>query len=443
MSAQGKTEAGVLHLIDHKLGEHKGGRRVWLEGKRLVDAGFKDGVRYQVAAQGDALVLSLSPAGTHKVSRGGVERPIVDLITRALGSPVERVQVAFYPRRITLTLHPIDAAAQRRLARVNARVQGGQKLRLGSVCHGGGVASSAILRGLPAAEMALAVEQNPEYLAQSLRRGPLAQGGVSFQCDLGDLGSSPEMLAQLPEVDVLEAGLPCISASRAGRAKKNLAQAEDDQATADLAHALLNVVSWTRPATIVLENVPEYADTASAAMIRRNLERLGYRLSERVIDGAEWSLEARQRWLLVATSDRAADLDGLTGGERPAALAEVLDKRTPAAAWRSTAALDAQLADARAKGQGFARGRKLLTAADTSVPTLRRGYQKGGKCDVRLAHPTRPGIARLFSAAEHARIKGIDPALVSGLSEKKAHEILGQSVIAPAFTALGAVIGAL
>jgi len=49
-------------------------------------------------------------------------------------------------------------------------------------------------------------------------------------------------------------------------------------------------------------------------------------------------------------------------------------------------------------------------------------------------------VARLFSAAEHARIKGIPPALVAGLSEKKAHEILGQSVVAPAFVGLGSLI---
>ena len=441
MIAQGKTEQGVLHLIDHKLGDHKGGRRVWLEGKRLLDAGFRDGVRYQVTPGQGSLELHLTPSGSHKVSRGGVERPIVDLITRALGSPVERVQVRFYSRRIVLSLHPIDARAQARLSRLNQRLAQGQKLRLGSVCHGGGVASSSILRGLGSAEMALAVEHNAEYLAQSLARGPLAQGGVTFQCDLGDLGSSPEMLAALPEVDVLEAGLPCISASRAGRAKKGLARPSEDDATADLAHAFLNVVTWTKPATIVLENVPEYADSAEADTIRRNLSRLGYRLAERVIDGAEWALEARQRWILVATSDTAADLDQLVAdGNRPATLGEVLDKRPTG--WRSTAALDAQLAAARAKGQGFGRGRKLMTAADTSVPTLRRGYQKGGKTDVRVAHPTRPGQARLFSAAEHARIKGIDPALVKGLSEKKAHEVLGQSVIAPSFIALGSLLAA-
>lgn len=430
----GKT-ARLLHVIDAKLGAHKGAGRVWLEGRRLSDAGFARGVRYQLTALDGALELRLSKTGDHVVSHKG-ERPVVDVLTQALG-PVERVEVRFAQGEIRVQLHPIDQATRARLARLNGRLASGQALRLGSVCHGGGVASEALLRGLGSAHLAFAVEMDPSYAAQSLAHGPAAQGGMLFEQDLGDLDPR-----DLPEVEVLEAGLPCISASRAGRAKKGLAQAEDDLATADLVVAFLEVIRATQPAVVLLENVPEYADTASASIIRRRLERFGYTLHEALIDGAAWSLEARQRWILVATT-RGLDIDlgGLVPGERPAALGEVLDKRTPASAWRSTAALEAQLADAKAKGQGFARGRKLLTPEATSVPTLRRGYQKGGKCDVRLAHPTRAGYARLLSPTEHARIKGIPTALVAGLSDKKAHEVLGQSVISPAFVALGRLIG--
>jgi DNA (cytosine-5)-methyltransferase 1 len=121
-----------------------------------------------------------------------------------------------------------------------------------------------------------------------------------------------------------------------------------------------------------------------------------------------------------------------------ATLAEVIEPR--AAGWRSLDAMQRKAARDAANGNGFSRGRKVLTGEATTVPTIRRGYQKGGACDVRLAHPSRPGMARLFTAREHARIKGIPPALVAGLSEKKAHEVLGQSVISPAFVGLGRLI---
>lgn len=430
------------HTLHLTLGAHKGARRLWLEGKRLQDIGFASGVRYQRTVTDDGIILKLSAQGSRRVSHKPDGRPVVDTLTRELGE-VSRIEVRFDPGTVTVRVHPMDLLARDRVRRLNARLGRGHKLRLGSVCHGGGVASDALLRGLGArhAQLELAIEQDAEYARQSFEHGPLGKAGHSFVGDLGDLASTPEALADLPECDILEAGLPCISASRAGRAKKGLERPEEDWKTADLAHAFLNVVAACRPAVVLLENVPEYADSASADTIRRSLDRLGYDVHELAIDGAAWALEARQRWVLVAvTRGLHFDATSLVPTGRPAALGEVLDKRPAASAWRSTDKLEAAFDRARAKGQGFSRGRRYLSADATSVPTIRRGYQKGGKTDVRLAHPTRPGIARLFSAAEHARIKGIPAGLVTGLSEKKAHEVLGQSVVAPAFVALGAAL---
>jgi len=428
----GKTEQ-LLHAIDRKLGAHKGAERVWLEGRRLAEAGFTQGVRYQLSPLDGALELRLSKAGSHKVSaKDG--RPVVDVLTHALGA-VERVQVRFYPGEIRVQLHPLDAAVRARLSRLNGRLGAGQPLRLGSLCHGGGIAANALLRGLGNAELAFAVERDGGYLAQSLAHNPATtQGAVTLEADLGDIDAR-----ELPECDVLEAGLPCVSASRAGRSKKHLDRPEQD-VTADLVVAFCDVVRATQPAVVVLENVPEYADSASADIIRRYLGRLGYTIREELVDGAAWSLEARQRWIMVATT-RGLELElALTPGERPATLGEVLDARTPADAWRRFEHLDRKSAQDKAKGNRFQQ--RVLTPSATSVPTLRRGYQKAGSTDPRLAHPSRPGYSRLLSPAEHARIKGVPPALVSGLAATTAHEILGQSVIAPSFVALGAAIAA-
>jgi len=428
------------HLIHRHLGAHKGARRLWLEGKRLADVGFLPGVRFERSVTNDAITLRLAAQGSRKVSHK-LGRPVVDTLTRELGE-VSRIEVRFEPGLVTVRVHPMDLLARDRLRRLNARLARGHKLRLGSVCHGAGIASDAILRGLGGkGALGLAIEHNPHYLAQSLARGPLSKGGHAFEGDLGDLASTPEALADLPELDVLEAGLPCVSASRAGRAKKGLEQPEDDWATADLAHAFLNVVAACKPAVICLENVPEYAGSASAQMIRRSLDRLGYELHEVALGGSDWALEARNRWVLVAvTRGLRFDPTSIVPTEaRPATVGEVLDARPTG--WKPTDALEAQFERARAKGQGFARGRRILDASATSVPTLRRGYQKAGKTDVRLAHPTRAATARIFSAAEHARIKGIPAGLIAGLAERPAHEVLGQSVIAPAFVSIGAALG--
>jgi DNA (cytosine-5)-methyltransferase 1 len=430
-TSSGKTEQ-LLHLADVRLGQHKGAGRIWLEGRRLVDAGFRTGVRFQLGVTEDTVELRLSRSGDHKVSHKA-ERPVVDVLTHALGA-VDRVQVRFLPGAIRVQLHPIDRAALGRVRRLNERLAADAPLRLGSLCHGGGVASNALLRGLGRAELAFAVEREGAYLAQAMTSPTWAPGTVSVEGDLGDLDAS-----ELPQVDVLEAGLPCVSASRAGRSKKHLDRPEQDT-TADLVCAFLDVVQATQPSVIVLENVPEYAESASADIIRRRLGRWGYTLREELVDGAAWSLEARQRWLLIATT-RGLELDlTLTPGERPAALGELLDAKVDASAWRRFEHLDRKTAQDKAKGNRFQQ--RILTAASTSVPTLRRGYQKAGSTDPRLAHPSRPGLSRLLTPAEHARIKGVPPELIKGLAPTVAHEVLGQSVIAPSFVALGAAIAA-
>lgn len=420
------------HAAERRLSSHKGGRRLWLEGKRLRDIGFEAGVRYQAAVAGDVLTLRLSAQGDHKVSHKQ-GRPVVDLITRELGD-VERVEVAFTAGAVFVSVHHLDSATQERLGRLQSRLADGQALRLGSICHGGGVASDALLRGLGNAEMAWAVEHDASYLEQSLEHGALSRGGRSFEYDLGNLDPNA-----LDSVDVLEAGLPCVSASRAGKAKKHLARQEDEDATADLHISFLEIIRATQPAVVLLENVPEYASSATAQTIRARLRRFGYVLHEAIIDGAAWSLEARSRWVLLAvTRGISLDLGALVPTPRPERLSDVVD---PAAGgWRGLGALERKAAKDKAAGRGFSRGRKVLDGSATTVPTLRRGYQKGGSCDVRLAHPSQPGLARLFTAAEHAAIKGIPQRLVAGLSEKKAHEVLGQSVISPAFVGLGELI---
>jgi len=48
---------------------------------------------------------------------------------------------------------------------------------------------------------------------------------------------------------------------------------------------------------------------------------------------------------------------------------------------------------------------------------------------------------RQLTPVEHARVKGIPESLIAGVPATVAHEILGQSVIFPAFEAVGLAVG--
>lgn len=46
-----------------------------------------------------------------------------------------------------------------------------------------------------------------------------------------------------------------------------------------------------------------------------------------------------------------------------------------------------------------------------------------------FAHPSRERVYRLFTAVEHARINQISERIISGMTQAKAHALLGQCVL--------------
>lgn len=83
-----------------KVGPNKGkpSSRVWLEGKRLLDAGFTVGTRYSRVVSGSTVVINASDAGKYKVSGKG-EKPIIDIagaIVENLFGDLESVTVEFF-----------------------------------------------------------------------------------------------------------------------------------------------------------------------------------------------------------------------------------------------------------------------------------------------------------------------------------------------------------
>ena len=80
------------------------GSRVWLEGTRLVAAGFTVGLRYNLTEIDGQLILTLAVDGQRKVSGKGI-KPIIDitgdLIRRVFaGRPTVNVE---YTDRIVLS----------------------------------------------------------------------------------------------------------------------------------------------------------------------------------------------------------------------------------------------------------------------------------------------------------------------------------------------------
>ena len=74
----------MILLQEYTIRANRGRPRIWLEGKRLVEAGYERGVRYDVIQLplrdgGMLLVQNEEGTGKRKVSGKG-DRPIVDIV---------------------------------------------------------------------------------------------------------------------------------------------------------------------------------------------------------------------------------------------------------------------------------------------------------------------------------------------------------------------------
>lgn len=438
------------------IGENKGAPRVWLQGRFPELAGFTPGARFrlEVIRDRDCVALRLDDQGQRRVcSKTSGERqiPVIDLnSTEALGIFEGLAHVRAVADGNVIYLLPLasETRIKERVERLRAKLDANEPLDVGSLSHGGGVLSLAIHEGMKAGgiatRLAFANDVNDGLLEHAAGANPAwTDETVSVAMPMQELAFDQWAIDRLGTVDCLEIGMPCEASSLAGRAKNGNVCPESHEHVGHLAAAFLAIVARVNPSLIILECVLPYKQSASAWIIRRQLADLGYDVQETVFSGEPWGvLEHRERFCLVGvTRGVSFDLASVQPGLRPVpTLGAILDD-TPSdsPAYREVGYLKTKEVKDKAAGKGFAV--PYLTPEANHVPTLRKGYNKGGSCDARLLHPTNPALSRLLSPREHAACKEIPPCLIKGLPNTAAHELLGQSILFAPFRALGAALG--
>jgi DNA (cytosine-5)-methyltransferase 1 len=446
-----------MHVLLRQLGEHRGAPRLYLDTAALAKAGFTPGVGIEVHADTDdaaRMIVRVVASGSRKVSRkrrGRCEVPVIDINNRQDLRPFEAagiVRIVIDVGTIYILLPATVRKALARASRLANRLALRQPLVTAGVAFGAGVASGAIHDGLQAegveSRLLLANEICEDYLDIARRANPVVlDGSHTVAAPMQELAADDWLLRTASAVDVLEAGIPCSGASRAGAAKRRLTRMEDHPHVGHLIGATLQLIGALQPAVVIVENVESYRTSASASILRGWLRDAGYAIAEVVLDASDFgSLETRVRWFLLAfPPGLQLDLAELRPGELAApALADVLEPFDPDdARYRRVDYLKSKQARDATAGKHFAM--QFLDPHATSVPVLRKGYHKGGSTDPRLLHPTDPDRSRLLSAVEHARIKGIDPALIAEVPESTAHQVCGQSVDVRPVRAIGRMLG--
>lgn len=432
----------MKHTIFKRINTKNGKPRLWLEGLRLLRAGFLPGAKFRLSVQKDTqqVVIQLTEQGDRKVSTHRMY-PVLDIEAPLHGvfEGNEELQIELEAGRITVRLHPRTVRERRRVQELTRRLRTRTPLRSLGVFLGAGILDHAVHSGMHhegvQTDMSMAFEFDGQYLEHALRNNPIFTARTrTIEGDAFDAFD-----VDVPEVDVLIAGIPCTGASSAGRASTKVHVPEAHPQGSCFQDFLL-LVRRSNPALIVIENVPPYLNTAGYATIKQTLEKLGYTLTEHVLNSLNFgALERRERLVVIASSIGAIEVTEPAQPATQGTLCRVLENiPLDSPRWKNHGYLTAKQDRDLDAGKGF----KMQFVNENSlfVPTLRRGYHKGGSTDPRVAHPENPGLSRLLTPREHAAVKGIPFDLVQGQSETMQHQMLGQSVVYTVFHRVGQLL---
>jgi DNA (cytosine-5)-methyltransferase 1 len=287
----------------------------------------------------------------------------------------------------------------------------------------------------------------------------------NFSCDHGIAGDIRTISEhEVPDHDVLVAGFPCQPFSIAGVSKKkSLGRTHgfEDDTQGTLFFDIARIISHKRPRAFLLENVKNlktHDRGRTFDVIRRTLvDELGYDLHVRVVDGAAWVPQHRERILLVGFRDAVAFDWGLVKASRGDAptLRSILhrtDGLEPRLPWDGGRYFDHEMRQVPAKytltphlwrylqeykrkhaaaGNGFGFG---LVGPDSIARTLSARYFKDGS-EILVSRGAKVPPRRL-TPRECARLMGFPDSFRIPVSDTRAYKQFGNSVVVPAIRAV-------
>ena len=269
--------------------------------------------------------------------------------------------------------------------------------------------------------------------------------------------------SDVPDHDVLLAGFPCQPFSIAGVSKKNAlgrAHGFADETQGTLFFDLQRIIAAKRPAAFLLENVKNLTshDKGNTFRVIRGVleDELGYHIHCKVLDGAHWVPQHRERILIVGFREstdfdwqdvrppgHAPQLGSIlhpqNGSEATEGHYTEGPKAKVAARYTLTEHLWTYLqnyaAKHRAAGNGFGFG---LVDAESVTRTLSARYYKDGS-EILVSQGTRKRPRRL-TPRECARLMGFGDDFVIPVSDTQAYQLFAQAAVVPMVSAVATCI---
>lgn len=408
-----------------KLGQNDKGPRVYLQGKWLLRAGFNPGERIMAHFKPGRVEVELASCGCAQLPRKKRGCPcrkvsakkagtvgVIDINHPALARSLRSSELVVKASSGALLITPSKTERLRA-----SRKQNGLK---GSIFSGGGLLSQAA--GLASFTPAFACELDPRYAEVFEANHPTA---TMFNMSVHELPWS-----ELPQVELLTAGIPCNPFSKK-RARKGLVPE---------AHELGDMIVWTlrtveacNPYTVLVEQVPQFLTSGAGHIFLRALERMGYYVETRVLDPCDYGeLAGRERAVIVGTTDPSVTWP-LPEPRGQRALGELLEEVPETVWWDETSKpwIFAHWKKQLAKGNFFVS--QVLDAATTRVSAITKRYFSGQGDGAVVAHPTRPDTYRWLTLGEVKALHGLPKDYYLGTAKCAAGEVMGQGVVVGTF----------
>ena len=249
-------------------------------------------------------------------------------------------------------------------------------------------------------------------------------------------------LDEIPEHDVLVAGFPCQPFSIAGVSKLSALGRPNGFENPDQGHLFFStrdVLAYRRPRAFLLENVKHlrhHDRGRTYGTIMDALGELGYLVADEVIDAQILVPQHRERIYIVGFRD-AEDFNRFRfpefAGEQPS-LTDILDE---AVSDRYTLSdhlwsyLQAYADKHRARGNGFGFGLPDLNGVSRTLSA--RYYKDGSEILIRQSDGSNP---RRLTPRECARLMGFPEPFEIPVSDTRAYQQFGNSVVVPVIEAI-------
>lgn len=256
----------------------------------------------------------------------------------------------------------------------------------------------------------------------------------------------------IPEHDILIAGFPCQPFSLAGVSKKNSLGRKhgfEDETQGTLFFEIKEILRIKRPKAFLLENVKNllsHGNGKTFEVIRHALEdTLGYIIDWKVVDGANWVPQHRERIFIVGYDPKqiSVNKDEIYIPEKPGKgyaypkLSTVINRKLDGytlgpGTWKT---LERHKAHHAAKGNGFGYGIHTFPIADNAVTrTISARYHKDGAEVLIEQKDARP---RCLSIEEAMQLQGYDSEkFIFPVSKTQIYKQIGNSVIVPAIRSI-------